>query len=205
MITHTQCQCSWHWVWVLHMGTSYTVMVLQREMWKGIFKHWSTTIVRFMTASIIPLQMNLVAHIWIHIPLPLMIDHTRIKEPAIPHICSQIPSLLPLKIILLLWLPLLIIHIYFLLMILILSMSWRNICLYLVGLKEGTAVGNMIKKYATKKQGYIAPHALIRARNFMIVMVFPGLIQRQVFYSWNINIIYHNFSFDSCVFLPPIF
>ena len=49
-------------------------------------------------------------------------------------------------------------------------------CLSLVGCAEDTDVGNTIIKYATKRQGSIDPHALIRKRYFIIVMDFPGLI-----------------------------
>ena len=35
------------------------------------------------------------------------------------------------------------------------------------------------QKYATKRQSSIAPHPLIRTRNFINVMGFPGLVQRQ--------------------------
>ena len=74
-------------------------MVLQREMWTGKVQHRSTTTGRFMTDLIITLHVNLVAQLLIYLPLPLMIDLVHIKEPAIPHIYSQMPSLLPLKMI----------------------------------------------------------------------------------------------------------
>ena len=54
-------QLQWHWVWVLHMGISYTGMVLQREMWTGKRQRWITTTVWFMTDTIITLQMKLVS------------------------------------------------------------------------------------------------------------------------------------------------
>ena len=60
------------------------------------------------------------------------------------------------------------------------------------------------KKDDTKIQGSIDPHALIRTRNFIIIMGFPGLFQRQGLDSWNINILCHNFSFCFCVCLPSI-
>ena len=93
----------------------------------------------------IPLQLNLVAHICIYLSPPLMIYPVCIKETAIPQICPQMPSLLPLKIMLVLWPPLLIIHFSFLLAILIIYMLW--ICMYLseVGFTEDNAVGNTIK------------------------------------------------------------
>ena len=157
-----------------------------------------------MTASILPLQMILVAQLWIYLPLSLMIDPSRIKEPDIPQICSQLLSLLPLKIILVIWPPLLVYQISYLLMILILSMLWRDISLTVSGWKEDTASGNTMKKHATKRQGSIAPRALIKTRNFIIVMCFPGLTQRQVLPYWGINILCHNFSVYCCVCLPSI-
>ena len=143
------------------MGRSYTFMVLQREICTKNFQHWITTTGRFTTASIIPLQINLVYQLWIYLPLPSTIDPAGIKEPAIPQIFSQLPYLLPLKIILVILPPLLIRHISYLLMILILSMLWRNMCISLVGFTYYTVVGKMIKKDATKRQSYISPHALM--------------------------------------------
>ena len=49
------------------------------------------------------------------------------------------------------------------------------------------------KKYATRIQGLIAPHALIRKRHFIIVMGSPGSVQRKGLASSNINILCHNF------------
>ena len=127
------------------MGSSCSIMVLQREMWTRKFRHWSTTIGSFMNASIIPLHMVLLAHICIYLSSPLMIDPTRIKEPDIPHICSQLPFLLPLKTLLVLLPPLLIRHISFLLIILILSMSRRQMCLSKVGSTVDNYAENMVK------------------------------------------------------------
>ena len=45
------------------MGISYTVMVLQMEMWISNFQHWSTIRGQIITDSIIPLQMNLVTRV----------------------------------------------------------------------------------------------------------------------------------------------
>ena len=56
------------------------------------------------------------------------------------------------------------------------------------GLKEDNYVGNMTKTDATKRQVYISPHDLIKTGNFITVMGFPGLIQRQGLASWNIKI-----------------
>ena len=89
-------------------------------------------------------------------------------------------------------------------MILIISMFWIWMCLSLVGYVEDTAVGHTIKKDATKRQGYIFPHDLIRTWNFIFIMGFPGLIQRKVLSSWNINVLCHNVSVDCFVCLPSI-
>ena len=51
--------------------------------------------------------------------------------------------------------------------------------LTVAGGEEVTAVGNMMKKVATERQGSIDPRALIKTRNFITVMDFPGLIQRR--------------------------
>ena len=59
-------------------------------------------------------------------------------------------------------------------------------------------------KYATKIQGSIDPHALIRTRSFIIVIGFTGLIQRQGLASWKINVLCHNVSVDCYVCLPYI-
>ena len=56
-------QLQWYWVWVLQMGSSYTAMVFHREMWTGKFQPWSKTTGRFITASIMPLYMDLVAQL----------------------------------------------------------------------------------------------------------------------------------------------
>ena len=60
-------------------------------------------------------------------------------------------------------------------------------CLSKVGSTDNTDVGNIVKKYATKRQDSIAPHTLIRKINGIIIVGFPGLIQRQGLASWNIN------------------
>ena len=186
------------------MVRSCTVIFFQREMWTGKFQHWSTTTGRFINASIKPLHIILVAQICIYLPLPLMIDPPRIKELDISQIWYQLPSLFTLKIVLVLWPPLPIQQVSFLLMVLILSMSWIEIWLCKVGCTEDTVVGNMVKKYDTKRKAYIATHDLIRTRYFIIVMGFPGLFQRQGLDSWNIIILCHNFLVDCCTCLPSI-
>ena len=143
-------------------------------MRKILFQRESSTLGRFMTASIITLHMMLVVQLWIYPPLTLMIYSTRIKEPAIPLICSQLKYLLPLKILLVLLPPLLIIHysVSYLLIILTLPMQWRKMILTVVGWKEVTAVGNMMQKYATKRRCYISPRALINTRTLLLSWVF---------------------------------
>ena len=85
-------QLQWHWVCVLHMGSSCTVMVFQREMWTEKFQHWGTTTGRFITDSIIPLQLIMAAQICIFLPSPLMID-------PLPHKRSRYtPDLIPTAI-----------------------------------------------------------------------------------------------------------
>ena len=165
-----------HWVWVLQMGSSYNVMVLQREMWKQKFQHWSTTTGRFMNDSITTLHMIVIAQLFIYLPSLFMIDLPHIREPNMPQICSQPTSLLPLKTLLVPWPILLILQIYFLLMILILYMFWRKMWIWKVESTEDSVVWNMAKKDATKRQGSIAPHALMNTINFIIVMVFPRLV-----------------------------
>ena len=64
------------------MGSSYDAMVLQREIRTRKFPHLSTTTGIFMNASIIQLQMILVAHICIYLPSPLRIypyPHKRVQ------------------------------------------------------------------------------------------------------------------------------
>ena len=62
----------------------------------------------------------------------------------------------------------------------------------------------MVEKDASKIQGSIAPHALMKTGDFIIVMGFPRQIQRQGLASWNINALCHNVSVDCCVCLPSI-
>ena len=76
--------------------------------------------------------------------------------------------------------------------------------LTLEGRKYDTAVENMIKNMLKKKQSSIAPRVLIKTRNFIIVMGFPGNNQRQGLDYWNINILCHNFLVDCCVCLSSI-
>ena len=130
-------QLKWHWVWVLNMGSSYYIRAFHSIERTRITQQKITTAKRFMTNSIIPLQIILVSKIWIYLPSPLMIDPDRIKEHAIPLIWYQLPSLLPLQILLLLWLPLMIWRnsLCYLLMILNLLMQYWNIIFAVSGCK----------------------------------------------------------------------
>ena len=60
------------------------------------------------------------------------------------------------------------------------------------------------ERYATKKRSYIHPRSLIKKRNFITVMVFPGLFQIQGLSSWNINIVWNKYLADCCVYIPSI-
>ena len=67
-------------------------MVLQRETRTRKYQHWSTTTGQFMTASMIHLQLIVVAQLCIYLPSPLMID-------APPHKRARYaPNLLPATI-----------------------------------------------------------------------------------------------------------
>ena len=127
-----------------------------------------------MNASMISFQKIVAAHIWIYLPLPFIIDPSHTKEPAIPQICFQLPFMLPQKILLVLWPPLLIIHNSFsyLLIILTLTMPWRKMYLTVSVWKEDTdLVKNYDKRYC-KKWAYTDPHALIKTRKVITVMGF---------------------------------
>ena len=96
--------------------------------------------------------------------------------------------MLPLKTLLLPWPTLLIRQISFLLMILILSMFWRNICLWKIESTEDTAVWNTIK-ICYKKTRFYWSTCSDKNKKFYYCHGFPGLIQRQIIVSWEINII----------------
>ena len=160
------------------MGSSYSVTEFQREVWTRKFEWDIKKTGRFMTASITRLKLILISQLWIYIPLPLMIDPTCIKDPDTPHICLQLPYIMPLIIIFVLWPSLLIRQIYFLLMIPTLPMSLINMILKITGWKEDTALVNMTKNML-KKRGSTAPRALIKTSNVITVMVFQGIIQRR--------------------------
>ena len=157
-----------------------------------------------MTDSMISLHMNLIYRICIYLPSYFMIYPARIKDPNIPQICSHMTSLLPLKKYVSTFttpsdltdiLPSddpNTIHI---------MKKYVN----LFGrVHRGYCCMKHDKKDATKRQGSIAPHALIITRNFIIVMGFPGLVQRQGLASWNINILCHNFSVGCWFCLPSV-
>ena len=159
-----------------------------------------------MTASIINFQLIVVAQIWIYPPFPLMIYPARIKEPVTSQIRFQLPALLPLKNLFVLWPTLLILHgsFSYLLMILTININWRNTSLTTAGLQEDTALGNMMKKRRHKRHGSITPRAMIKTRNLTTVMGFLGLIPRWGLAPWNINIVWNKDSVGFCVYLPSI-
>ena len=66
-------------------------MVLQRETRTRKFQHWSKTTGHFMNASIIHLQLILVAQICIYLPSPLIIDPPNKRD-------RYAPNLFPAKI-----------------------------------------------------------------------------------------------------------
>ena len=92
----------------------------------------------------------------------------------------------------------------YILMIITLPMQWRNMSLTTTGWKEDTDIGNTMKKDATKIRGSIDPRDLIKTRNFITVMIFPGLIHRQGLASCNIKTICTKYSVDWCVCIPSI-
>ena len=110
------------------------------------------------------------------------------------------PDLLPdtisvaSKILLLLWLPLLIHPKYlsYLLMILTIFTPLIRTRLTVAGWKEDTDLGKVMKKYSTKRRGFITPRALIKTRDSITVVFFPGIIQRWGLASCNINIVWPN-------------
>ena len=60
----------------------------------------------------------------------------------------------------------------------------------------------MIIKDATESRGYIATRSLIKTINFITVIVFPEIIQRQVLASWNTKIVWNKYSIDCFSCLP---
>ena len=171
-------------------------------MWTWSFQIKFTSTGKFMTASINPFQIIMVAHIWIYIPLPLLIYPDHIKYPAIPYICSYLPSLLPLTFMLVRWPPLKIRldSLYWLLMILVLSMPQIKTRLTIAGWKEDIALGNMMKNMLQKSSA--APRDPIKTRKVITAMGLPGLLQIQELASCKINIICNRDSVYWCVFLP---
>ena len=57
------------------------------------------------------------------------------------------------------------------------------------------------EKICYERRGSIAPRTLIKTRNFITVMGFTILIQRQLLASWNINIVWNKDSVCCCVCL----
>ena len=141
-----------------------------------------------------------VAQFCIYFPLPLMIDPTRIKYPVISQILLQVPYLFPMKTLLVILPPLMILQdsLYYILMILNPLIKLIKLSLTMAGWKEENALGNMVNKCAAKIKGFIDPRALINTGNFIIAINFPGLVQRQLLASWNINIIWNKGSAYFC-------
>ena len=141
----------------LGMGTTDRKILfchgIQREGRKINFQWESTTTGRFMTAWIITFQMIVVSQILIYLTLPLIIEPARIKYPVIPLLCLQLPYMLPLKTLLVLWPLLMIFHdsLSYLLMILTLPMARIKTSLTVAGCTKDTAPVSTIKEYATKK------------------------------------------------------
>ena len=81
-------------------------------------------------------------------------------------------------------------------MILTTTPPWINTSLNVAGWRYGTDLGNMMKKYATKRQGSIDPSALMKTRNVITVMGFPCLLHIRGLASWNINIVLKKDSVD---------
>ena len=63
----------WHWVWVLYTGSSHYVMAFHSKVRTSQFQWENTTIGQFITPSTIPFQFIVLDHIWIYLPLSLMI------------------------------------------------------------------------------------------------------------------------------------
>ena len=107
-----------------------------------------------------------------------MINPNHTQNPAIPQICSQLPSLLPLIFFITLTAP----SYYPDLLPYIDPNTLHVINMYVPFLSRVKIVyccKKHDKKDATKRQGSISPHALIRTINFIVVVGFQGLIQRQ--------------------------
>ena len=166
-------------------------MESHREVWKIKFQQESATTGNFITDSMIPFQMIVVAQLWIHLPLPLLIDPTRIKYPTIPLICLHLPFMLPLKNILVnLTTP------SYSPQLLLLTSDDPNPC---HSTNKDKPYHGMVKilycsrkhdeKHA-KKQGLIDPSPPINTGNFITVMIFTGIIQRWWLSSRNMNIVW---------------
>ena len=64
-----------------------------------------------------------------------------------------------------------------------LTMSPRNKTLAVAGWEEGTALGNMMGEYATKK-GYIAPRVILNTSNFITVVDFSENFKDEDLIHW---------------------
>ena len=110
------------------------------------------------------------------------------------------------EILLVIWPPLLISHysFYYLLIIITLPIQWIKKRLTVSRCKEGTSVGNMMKKDDTKIPSSIDPRSLIKTKKFITVMFFPAIVQRLGIASWNINIVSNKYSVKCFAYLPSI-
>ena len=70
--------------------------------------------------------------------------------------------------------------------------------------KRGYCSRKNDKKGATKIQGSIDPHAMIKTRNFITDMVFTWLIHIGVLPSCDINIVCNKYSVDCCVCIHSV-
>ena len=130
---------------------------------------------------------------WISLPLLLMIVTPRIKETNILLIFLHLPSVLPLKNMLIILLPLLITYTYLsqFVMILLFTIPLRKTILYMSRLKEDTALVDTMKKYAFLKTGFIIIRVLITTGKFTIVIDFTEKIQIWVLPPFNTNIVWN--------------
>ena len=159
-----------------------------------------------MTTSIIPFRLILVSQLWINLPLPLMVDPACIKEPATPQIWFQLPFLLPLKNLLVLWPPLLILHnpFSYLLMILTPHHAIKKYEPYRGRVKIGYCSRKHDEKICYKKTRLYCSTWFDKDKKLYYCHFFLGIIQRRGLSSWKINIVWTKDSVGWFVCLPSI-
>ena len=136
-----------------------------------------------MTASVIPFQLILVPHIWISLPLPLIIFPAQ-KNQGIPLIRFQIPFMLPLETLLVCWPPLPFTHNFLnqIILIMILDIPSLVITLSMEGQKEDTAPCFMVEKDATKIE-FLLIHMLNYQEDILLSWTYQnGLIFTDLIY-----------------------